>query len=261
MLASANDASPAAGTGGLAPAFVAARSRLGLIALLIALAAAGWWLTVNEMHGMDGGPWTDLGTLAWFVGVWIAMMAAMMFPSVAPTVALYSRMTKRRSPVAPLVFTSGYLVAWTGVGVLAFAVATAGGRISDDLLAWDRAGRWIAGGTLVVAAIYELTPLKDVCLGKCRSPLGFLLGAWRSGRWGALQMGVRHGAWCIGCCWALMALLFVGGAMNLAWVGALSVAVALEKLLPGGERVAKALGVMLIAGGLVKLASVAASLG
>ena len=170
------------------------------------------------MQGMDGGPWTGLGALAWFVGVWVVMMAAMMFPSVAPTVGLYSRMTKSRSPVAPLLFASGYLVAWTSVGVFAFAVATAGGRISGDLLAWDRAGRWIAGATLTVAAVYELTPLKDVCLGKCRSPLGFLLGSWRSGRSGALQMGARHGAWCIGCCWALMASLFALGVMSVVWM-------------------------------------------
>ena len=116
MIASAQERAP--GTGGLAPAFAAARTRLGLIALLFALAAVGWWWTVDEMQGMDGGPWTDLGTLAWFVGVWVVMMAAMMFPSVAPTVALYSSMTKSRSPVAPLLFTSGYLVAWTSVGVV-----------------------------------------------------------------------------------------------------------------------------------------------
>ncbi len=130
MIASAQERAP--GAGGLAPAFAAARTRLGLIALLFALAAVGWWWTVDEMQGMDGGPWTDLGTLAWFVGVWVVMMAAMMFPSVAPTVALYSSMTKSRSPIAPLVFTSGYLIAWTSVGVFAFAVATAGGRISGD---------------------------------------------------------------------------------------------------------------------------------
>ena len=187
MIASTHEHAP--GTGGLAPAFAAARTRLGLIALLFGLAAVGWWWTADEMQGMDGGPWTDLGTLAWFAGVWVVMMAAMMFPSVSPTVALYSSMTKSRSPVAPLLFTSGYLVAWTSVGVFAFAVATAGSRISGDLLAWDRAGRWIAGATLIVAAVYELTPLKDVCLGKCRSPLGFLLGSWRSGRAGALLVG------------------------------------------------------------------------
>ena len=122
MITSAYERSSNAG--GLSPAFAAARTRLGLIALLFALAAVGWWWTVDEMRGMDGGPWTDLGTLAWFAGIWVVMMAAMMFPSVAPTVALYSSMTKSRSPVAPLVFTSGYLVAWMSVGVFAFAVAT-----------------------------------------------------------------------------------------------------------------------------------------
>ena len=183
MIASPQERAP--GTGGLAPAFAAARTRLGLIVLLFGLAAVGWLWTADEMQDMDGGPWTELGTLGWFVGVWIVMMAAMMFPSVAPTVALYSSMTKSRWPVAPLVFTSGYLAAWTSIGVIAFAVAAVGDRLSADVLAWDRAGRWIAGATLIVAAIYELTPLKDVCLGKCRSPLGFLLGSWRSGRLGA----------------------------------------------------------------------------
>jgi len=244
----------AAGGGGLAPAFAAARTRLGLIALLLALAAAGWWWTVDEMRGMDGGPWTNLGTLAWFVGVWVVMMAAMMFPSMAPTVALYSRMTKSRSPVAPLLFTSGYLIAWTSVGVIAFAVATSGGRIAGDLLAWDRAGRWVAGATLIAAAVYELTPLKDVCLGKCRSPLGFLLGSWRSGRSGALHMGARHGAWCVGCCWALMASLFALGIMSVVWMAVVAGLIAFEKLIPSRRTatyvtaaILLVLGVLLIA--------------
>ena len=230
MISPTHEAAPT--SGGLAPAFAAARVRLGLIALLFGLAAVGWLWTADEMQDMDGGPWTDLGTLGWFAGVWIVMMAAMMFPSVAPTVALHSRMTESRSPVAPLIFTSGYLLAWTAVGMLAFAVATVGGWIGGDVLAWDRAGRWIAGGTLLVAAIYELTPLKDVCLGKCRSPLGFLLGAWRSGGWGALQMGVRHGAWCIGCCWALMASLFALGVMSIVWMAVIAGLIAFEKLIP-----------------------------
>jgi predicted metal-binding membrane protein len=241
-------------TEGLGPAFAAARTRLGLVALLFALAAAGWWWTVGEMQGMDRGPWTDLGTLAWFVGVWVVMMAAMMFPSVAPTVALYPRMTKSRSPIAPLLFTSGYLVAWTSVGVFAFVVATAGGHISGDLLAWDRAGRWVAGGTLVVAAVYELTPLKEVCLGKCRSPLGFLLGSWRGGRSGALRMGARHGAWCIGCCWALMPSLFALGVMSVVWMAIVAGLIAFEKLIPSRRAatyvtaaILLVLGVLLIA--------------
>ena len=230
MISPTHEAAPAGG--GLAPAFAAARTRLGLIVLLFGLAAVGWLWTSHEMQGMDGGPWTELGTLGWFVGVWVVMMAAMMFPSVAPTVALYSSMTKSRSPVAPLLFTSGYLVAWTSIGVLAFAVATVGDRMAGDLLAWDRGGRWVAGATVVVAAVYELTPLKDVCLGKCRSPLGFLLGSWRSGRTGALQMGVKHGAWCIGCCWALMASLFALGIMSIVWMAVVAGLIAFEKLIP-----------------------------
>ena len=252
MIASTHERAP--GTGGLAPALAASRTRLGLIALLLGLAVVGWLWTADEMQDMDGGPWTELGTLGWFAGVWVVMMAAMMFPSVAPTVALYSSMTKSRSPIAPLLFTSGYLAAWTSIGVLAFAVATAGDRISDDLLAWDRAGRWIAGATLIVAAIYELTPLKDVCLGKCRSPLGFLLGSWRSGRLGAIQMGVRHGAWCIGCCWALMASLFALGVMSLAWMAVVAGLIAFEKLIPsrraatyGTAAILFVLGVLLLA--------------
>jgi predicted metal-binding membrane protein len=228
LIATAHEEAPA----GLAPAFAAVRARLGLVALLFALAALGWWWTWGEMQGMDGGPWTELGTLAWFVGVWVVMMAAMMFPSVSPTVALYARMTKSRSAILPILFTCGYLVMWTAVGVLAFAIAFAGGELTGDVLAWDRAGRWIAGATLVVAATYELTPLKDVCLGKCRSPLGFLLGSWKSGRAGAVEMGMRHGAWCVGCCWALMASLFALGVMSIAWMAFIAGVIAFEKLVP-----------------------------
>ncbi len=208
------------------------RTRLGLVALLFAIAAAAWWWTADQMRGMDDGPWTALGTLSWFVAVWVVMMAAMMFPSLAPTVALYSRMTKSRSALAPFAFTSGYLVAWATVGVLAFTVASVGGTLAGGVLAWDHAGRWIAGATLIVAAVYELTPLKDVCLGKCRSPLGFLLSAWRDGPVGGLKMGLRHGAWCIGCCWALMASLFALGVMSLAWMAVVAGLIAFEKLIP-----------------------------
>jgi predicted metal-binding membrane protein len=230
MTASAHAAAP--GRAGLTPAWAAVRTRVGLVALLVVLAGVGWWLTARWMEGMDGGPWTDLGTFAWFLGVWVVMMAAMMFPSVAPTVALFSRLTKSRSPVLPLAFTSGYLLAWGAVGALAFGFAVGGGHVTSQVLAWDRAGRWVAGATLIVAAVYELTPLKDACLGRCRSPLGFLVGAWRDGRVGAVGMGVRHGAWCIGCCWALMASLFALGVMSLVWMAAVAGLIALEKLVP-----------------------------
>jgi predicted metal-binding membrane protein len=230
----AEDGAP--GTSGLAPAFAAARTQVGLIGLLFAVAALGWWWTYREMQGMDGGPWTDLGTLAWFVGVWVVMMAAMMFPSVAPTVALYSTMTRGRL-IAPLAFVVGYLAAWAAIGVGAFAVARLGGVVFDDVLSWQRAGRWVAGATLAAAAVYELTPLKEACLGKCRSPLGFLLGSWRDGSRGAASMGARHGAWCIGCCWALMASLFALGVMSILWMAVVAGLIALEKISPW-ERVA-----------------------
>ena len=220
------------GEAGLAPAYAAARSRIGIIAALLALAGVSWWWTVDQMRGMDDGPWTGLGTLGWFAAVWVVMMAAMMFPSVAPTVALYSRMTRRRSALLPVLFAAGYLAVWGCVGVVAFALAAAGGRVAGDALSWGAAGRWLAGATLVLAAVYELTPLKDVCLGKCRSPLGFLLGSWRAGPHGALQMGAKHAAWCVGCCWALMASLFALGIMSIVWMALVAALIAAEKTLP-----------------------------
>ena len=205
------------------------------------------------MRGMDSGPWTGLGAFAWFLGVWVVMMAAMMFPSVAPTVALYSRMTSERSPLSPLLFAAGYLVTWGVAGVLAFSIAAAGGRVAGDVLAWDRAGRWVAGATLIVAAVYELTPLKDVCLGKCRSPLGLLLGSWRSGRTGALQMGAKNGSWCVWCCWALMASLFALGVMSIVWMALVAGLIAAEKTVPwrrvatfGTAAILLGLGVLLL---------------
>jgi predicted metal-binding membrane protein len=239
---------------GLRPAFTAARARLGVIALLFALAAVAWWWTDDRMRGMDEGPGTNLGTLGWFVGVWVVMMAAMMFPSVSPTVALYSRMTRSREPLAPLVFAGGYLLTWTAAGLFAFGISDLGGAVLGDQLAWNRSGKWVAGGVLVLAAVYELTPLKDVCLAKCRSPLGFLLGSWRGGLSGAAQMGAKHGAWCVGCCWALMAALFALGVMSIAWMAFVAGLIAVEKILPwrrvaiwGTAAVLLALGVLLVA--------------
>jgi predicted metal-binding membrane protein len=217
---------------GLAPALAAVRARLGFVTLLFVLAAIAWWVTRDRMRGMDSGPGTDPGALGWFLSVWVVMMAAMMFPSVSPTVALYSRTTRTRAPLAPLVFTSGYLLTWSAAGVVAFAISNLGAGLLRDELSWDTAGRWVAGSILAAAALYELTPLKDVCLGKCRSPLGFLLGSWRGGLSGALQMGAKHGAWCVGCCWALMAALFALGVMSIAWMAFVAALIAAEKMLP-----------------------------
>ncbi|HEY7010997.1 MAG TPA: DUF2182 domain-containing protein [Jatrophihabitantaceae bacterium] len=237
----------------LAPAFGAVRVRLGLVVLLFVIAAAGWWWTADRMRGMDAGPWTGLGTLGWFLAVWVVMMAAMMFPSVAPTVALYSRMTKQRAPLLPVLFALGYLLTWTAAGLVAYLIGLGAAHVGGDALAWDSAGRWLAGGTLVVAAAYEQSPLKQVCLGKCRSPLGFLLGAWRDGGRGAVQMGVKHGAWCTGCCWALMAALFALGVMNLTWMAIVAGMIAIEKTLPWRRVATYTVAGLLLAAGVLLL--------
>ncbi|HEY7966092.1 MAG TPA: DUF2182 domain-containing protein [Solirubrobacteraceae bacterium] len=210
----------------------AMRARLGLVAVLLGLTAVAWWSTAVSMAGMDAGPGTDLGTLGWFVGVWTVMMAAMMFPAVAPTVSLYARLTHRRGLDRPLLFSAAYLLVWGAAGVLAYAVYRVGRAALGPQLAWHAGGRWLAGAVLVLAAVYEFTPLKNICLQKCRSPLGFLLGSWRDGRRGALAMGGRHAAWCVGCCWALMAALFALGVMSLVWMAFVAALITLEKTLP-----------------------------
>jgi predicted metal-binding membrane protein len=250
---SAGDGEHGGGRVGLAPAAAAVRARLALVGFLFALAGLAWWWTADQMRGMDNGPGTDLGALGWFVGIWLVMMAAMMFPSVSPTVALYSRMTRSREPAAPLVFTAGYLLAWGATGLLAYGIFDVGHRLLGAQLSWNRGGHWAAGGTLLAAAVYEVTPLKDVCLGKCRSPLGFLLGAWRGGVSGALQMGVRHAGWCIGCCWALMAAVFALGVKSLIWMGFIAGLIAVEKTLPWGRSVTYATAGLLLLLGVVVL--------
>ncbi|MGO9753988.1 MAG: DUF2182 domain-containing protein [Solirubrobacteraceae bacterium] len=233
--------------GELAAAFAAVRGRLGLVALLLALTAVAWWSTADRMAGMDAGPGTDLGALGWFLGVWVVMMAAMMFPSLAPTVALYARMTRRRGLDRPLLFAAGYLLLWGMAGLGAYALFGLGRIVFGGDLAWREGGRWLAAGVLALAALYEITSVKDVCLAKCRSPLGFLLGTWRDGRLGALEMGSRHAGWCLGCCWALMAALFALGVMSLTWMAFVAALIALEKTVPWGRAVTWGTAVVLLA--------------
>jgi predicted metal-binding membrane protein len=214
--------------------------RLALVAVLIVLAAVGWLVTDERMAGMDAGPGTDLGALGFFVGVWVVMMAAMMFPSIAPMVTTYSRIQRKRreqgkansGPVAVCLFVCGYLLSWTAFGLAAYALIELGRSLSIDALAWDSAGPYVAGGVILAAALYQLTPAKDVCLRKCRGPLDFVMGNWKPGYRGALRMGVEHGGWCVGCCWALMAALFALGVMSVGWMAFIAALIAVEKLLP-----------------------------
>lgn len=228
--------------------------QLGTVGALLVLAAAAWAFTGSRMSGMDAGPGTDLGALGFFVVSWVAMMAAMMFPSVAPMVATYvgiQRARRRRGMVAPAAasacLVAGYLLTWTVAGLAAYGLFEAGAELLGGELAWDGAGRWVAAGVLLGAALYELTPLKTACLTRCRGPLAFVLASWRDGRTGALRMGALHGAWCVGCCWALMAALFALGVMSVPWMLVVAVLIAVEKLAPWRRAATLAVTAILVA--------------
>jgi len=235
------------------------RRAIGILALALLAWAALAWLVLDMSHPlarltMPASPdWSLANGLA-ILAMWAIMMAAMMLPSALPMILVFVDLSRRAGDAGRgHAFVAAYLAIW----LLFSAAAT----VAQWLL--QRAGwvdpmivstsAWLTASLLLIAGAYQFSPLKRMCLAGCRTPLGFLLGEWRAGVAGAFVMGVRHGLLCVGCCWALMALLFVGGVMNLAWVAALSIAVALEKLLPGGERLSRGLGVALIALGLVKL--------
>ena len=212
---------------------------LPTIGVLLVLAAVCWAVVLQQMGGDQMGAPTDTGALGFFIGIWILMMAAMMLPSVWPTVLVYRRLqiVKREQGkdalrMGPGMLLIGYLAAWTVAGLIGFALLKAGRSFEIDALSWDRGGPLLAGGVIVAAAAYQLTPLKDVCLRHCRGPFRFLLEHWRPGAFGAVRMGARHGLWCIGCCWALMAALFALGVMSVGWMALIAVFIAAEKLLP-----------------------------
>ena len=229
------------------------RTQLALLGVLLALAVVAWLVTEDRMVGMESMPGMSLGGLGFFVTVWVVMMAAMMFPSVAPTVLMYDRLReghrargKGAAPDGTALFVAGYLLVWTAAGLTAYALFELVRAIDPAFLAWDEAGRYVTGGVIVVAAVYQVTPLKRACLAKCRSPMMFLAERWRNGRAGAVELGVRHGAWCLGCCWALMAALFAVGIMSLGWMALVAAFIAAEKLLPWptGARLAVALSLL-----------------
>ena len=215
------------------------RAQIGLLGALLALALLAWFVTDNRMGEMDSTPGMALGSLGFYLTVWVVMMAAMMFPSVAPTVLMYDRLREGHrargrgaAPDATALFVVGYLLVWTLAGLGAYAVFELVRAIDPPFLAWDEAGRYVTAGVIVAAAIYQVTPLKQACLVKCRSPMMFLAERWRHGRRGGLELGARHGAWCLGCCWALMAALFAVGVMSLGWMALIAAFIAGEKLLP-----------------------------
>jgi len=233
------------------------RARLILLAALLALTVAAWLVTDDRMGGMESTPGMALGALGFYVTVWVVMMAAMMFPAVAPTVLMYDRLRDRlrargsgAAADATALFVAGYLVVWTAAGLVAYALFELIRAIDPAFLAWDEAGRYVTGGVIVVAAITQVTSLKQSCLTRCRSPMTFLAERWRDGRAGGLELGIRYGAWCLGCCWALMAALFAVGVMSLGWMALITAFIVAERLLPWPSATRRVVALSLLALGL-----------
>jgi predicted metal-binding membrane protein len=233
----------------------------------LAIGVIGWallaWIAVDMGHPVaqltmpGSSDWSAANMLA--IGcMWAVMMAAMMLPAALPMILTFDVLCARSGePARWRSFVAAYLLVW-----VAFSVAATGAQWALQAAGWVdpmivSTSAPLNGALLVIAGAYQFSPLKRICLARCRTPMGFLLGEWRGGVRGGFAMGLRHGLFCIGCCWALMALLFVGGVMNLAWIAALSIAVAIEKLAPRGERLAMVLGLTLIAAGAMRLLTLA----
>jgi predicted metal-binding membrane protein len=189
-----------------------------------------------------------------FMGIWMVMMVAMMFPTAAPMILTFAlvhagKRQRGQSFVPTWVFVSAYLLIWTLFGALAYAAAAAAeGLAQQSMWLMENAGR-IGGLILALAGIYQLTPLKNTCLAKCRSPFGFLLGSWRDGYAGAFRMGLEHGMYCLGCCWLLFVILFPLGIMNVAAMAVITLLIFAEKSFPMGQRIGQFAASALIAYG------------
>jgi predicted metal-binding membrane protein len=227
-------------------------------AALLLVAVAGWWWSVRMSSDMTGGMDDMKGmhtsvSLGGFAVAWVAMMAAMMLPAVLPVVKLYARAAALGRAAPTAFFVSGYLAVWAAMALPAYFGWRA---LEQPLMDGEPWVARVAGATFLVAAIWQLTPLKTVCLRHCRSPLGFFMrfGSGIGKPLGAARMGLAHGAFCLGCCWPLFAVLVVLGTMNLAWMVVLSAAIVLEKNAPHGEAIAVAAGAALAVVGIALLA-------
>ncbi len=242
------------------------RDRVIVLSGLVVIAALAWAYTVylaQDMGSMDMGgmgmgmsmpntqSWGVVDFTTMFV-MWVVMMVAMMIPTAAPMVLMFATVNRRRREqqrpyVSTGVFVAGYVVVWVGFATAATLVNW--GLHSQGLLSsmMGESASAILGGVLLLAAgVFQWTPLKYACLAHCRSPIGFLMTDWQEGTGGALRMGLKHGSFCLGCCWALMALLFVLGVMNLVWIAALAGFVLLEKAAPAGHWISRGTGLLLV---------------
>ena len=216
----------------------------------------GGTATPQEMAAMpvNDGPWTLHQFIAMFI-MWQVMMVAMMLPTAVPVVSTFADIQvaardRQVSPVPTWVFVGGYMATWglAAAGIVVLQATLTAHLGSIEVLA-ERAPD-AAGLMLIAAGLYNWTPVKDVCLRRCQSPISFLLAHWRDGRKGAFRMGLHHGAYCVGCCWAYMSLMFVAGTMNLVWMLALTTVMVVEKIVPGGNLFGRLVGTLFIAGGL-----------
>jgi predicted metal-binding membrane protein len=234
-----------------------ARQRNAILAGLLVLAAVGWVVFLDEarqptesmgMADAMAGPDLTMGR-SWplFLTMWVAMMVAMMFPAAAPMIVMYGRM-RRSDPPSVALFTASYISLWFAFGVGAYLLSAAVESAASDsawvATNWGRAG----GGLLVLAGVYQLTPLKDICLRHCRTPLSFVMTHWREGRAGAVRMGLVHGLYCVGCCWLLFLILIPLGVMNVAAMIVVALVVFAEKVLPHGRGIGQlaAAGMVLV---------------
>jgi predicted metal-binding membrane protein len=255
------------------------RGQLAVLAVLIVVTATAWLVTMAHAQGlrtpaaghahhghgvvvdevaqvaalgMAGADWSLAGFIV-FLGAWAVMMTAMMFPGLTPMLLLVHSIANTRrgregasTPTA--VFAAGYLLVWTAVGAATWGLVHAGGQLAARLGAAEQAD-WaplLLGATMIVAGLYQFTPFKRLCLDHCRSPVVFVMQRWRDGRAGALRMGIGHGLYCFGCCWALFTVLVTAGIMSLAWMLALTLIDFGEKVLPAGHRAARAVGFALL---------------
>jgi predicted metal-binding membrane protein len=253
---------------------------LSLLVSLVVLTGAAWSLTVYQavsmsmpmgiavrggmaddgmagmaMAGMTASGWSLAGACI-FVAVWTVMMAAMMLPAAAPMIFIFASAQARRAhnvAVPTWIFIVGYILIWAAAGALVYILVQIGSELATRLTPPERT-KWAPlalGSTLIAAGFYQFTPIKLVCLSHCRSPFAIVAQYWRDGKVGALVMGLRHGAYCLGCCWALFAVMVAAGVMSLAWMLLLTLVVFIEKVLTPGRRVGAAMGIALILLGIV----------
>lgn len=230
-----------------------------MLVVLLCLAAAGWLFVIYQANADDGmSMGLTMGMAApLFLLSWMAMMAAMMFPTAAPMVQMFARISAGKRNAAGAdgaptwLFVAGYFAVWASIGIPAYLLALGAERAADNWMWLMDNGPRIGGVALVAAGAYQLSPLKRTCLGKCRTPISFVMTSWRDGNRGALTMGAKHGLYCLGCCWALFAILFPLGIMNIGAMVAVTALIFAEKLLPGGERVAMVAASALVALGVL----------